>query len=205
MDLKWLAANRQVQALLDIGANDGSFAEYLKRTFGPEEVHVFEPLPQHTRTLQERGFITHPFALSDHDGYASFNISESDTASSLRSISSTCEKEFPQTQRVDTITVETRRLDGLLAPIEGALIKIDAQGQEREIIEGGVGVIGAASLVLIEQTFQPLYEGQALFNEIHRLLDTLGLDLIGIRSQTTAQDGTPLFAHAIYERRTVEA
>jgi hypothetical protein len=82
------------------------------------------------------------------------------------------------------------------------LIKIDAQGAEREILRGGMLVISAARLVLIEMTFRPLYAGQALFNDVHRELDRLGFDLAGFRTQTVSvTSGEPLFGHAVYEAR----
>src|SRR5215218_4885639 len=40
----WVAKTTQVRTLIDIGANDGSYAEYLNEFFHPRVVHAFEPL-----------------------------------------------------------------------------------------------------------------------------------------------------------------
>lgn len=104
-------------------------------------------------------------------------------------------------QTESTVTVPVRQLDRVMEPVPNAMIKIDAQGAEYTILGGGRNVVSAARLVLIEHTFRPLYQGQALFNELHARLDDFGFDLIGFRTQETDQDGVPQFAHAIYSRR----
>lgn len=206
IDIDWLARKRRVTALIDIGANSGEFATFLSQLFSVSLVHAIEPLPRHAASLKARNFTVHSIALSDREGTQTFHISAADSASSLLPLTPACLSEFPQVAVTDTIVVPVKRLDDVVAPIEGALIKIDAQGAEREIIKGGHETIRAASLVLIEMTYKPLYEGQALFNEIHRLLDDLGFELIAVRSQhMSATTGEPLFAHMIYENRALPA
>lgn len=64
-------------------------------------------------------------------------------------------------------------------------------------------MLARAAVILIEMTFLPLYEGQALFNGVHRRLDELGLELIGFRGQHASETkGEPIFAHTVYRNRT---
>ncbi len=189
-------------AIIDIGANDGAFAAYLARTFSCERVIAIEPLPSRREQLVARGYEVHSAALSDHNGEALFYVSRADSASSLLPLTELCKSEYPQVATVDEVRVAVRRLDDLIQPIEGALVKIDAQGAELEILRGGKAAVSAAQLVLIEMTFKPLYAGQALFNDVHRELDVQGFDLAGFRTQTAAaSSGEPLFGHAVYEAR----
>ncbi len=199
-DLRAIARRISVPAIVDIGANDGAFAEYLSRTFACQRVIAVEPLPARREQLVARGYEVHSVALSDQTGEAPFNISAADAASSLLPLTDLCKTEYPQVATVDQIRVPVRRLDDIVAPIHGALVKIDAQGAELEILRGGHAVLLAAQLVLIEMTFKPLYTGQALFNDVHRELDAAGFDLVGFRTQTvSASSGEPLFGHAVYE------
>jgi len=201
-DLRAIASRTRTPVMIDVGANDGSFAAYLSRTFACERVIAFEPLPSRRDQLAARGYEVHSVALSDHNGEALFNVSGADSASSLLPLTELCKSEYPQVATVDQIRVPVRRLDDILSPIESALVKIDAQGAELEILRGGKAVISAARLVLIEMTFKRLYAGQALFNDVHRELDIQGFDLIGFRTQTVGTgSGEPLFGHAVYEAR----
>jgi FkbM family methyltransferase len=201
-DLRTIAARIRVPAIIDIGANDGAFAGYLSRTFACQRIVAFEPLPDRREQLLARGYEVHSVALSNRNGEAMLNISSADAASSLLPLTELCKAEFPQVATIDQLPVTVRRLDDLLGPIEGALVKIDAQGAELDILRGGQALIAAARLVLIEMTFKPLYAGQALFNDVHRELDRLGFDLAGFRTQTVSvTSGGPLFGHAVYEAR----
>ena len=201
-DLRSIASRIRVPAIIDIGANDGAFAGYLSRTFACHRVIAIEPLPGRREQLLTRGYETHSVALSDHAGEAAFYVSAADAASSLLPLTDLCKAEYPQVATVNEICVPVRRLDDLIAPVAEALIKIDAQGAELEILRGGARVMSAARLVLVEMTFRPLYAGQALFNDVHRELDRLGFDLAGFRTQTVSvTSGEPLFGHAVYEAR----
>jgi FkbM family methyltransferase len=201
MILDWLAQTHKYRSLVDIGANDGSFATYLQGVFGFEQVYAIEPLDRHAVPLAARGFEVLSLALSDANSESEMIVSEADAASSLMPPTARCLDEYPQAQTIAKQRVAVRRLDdvmGELAP--ETMIKVDAQGAEARIIRGGQRVFGQARAVLIEMTFAPLYEGGALFDEVHQELRKLGFSLRGQRGQHAAQNGEPLFAHCVYLR-----
>lgn len=202
--LTWLADRRAISTIVDIGANDGAYAAYLERTFDAKQVHAVEPLPQHHEQLIQRGFIVHPVALSSQRGRARLHVPKFDAAASIRPLTNRCLTEFPQIGDDEAVEldVEVDTLDELVPDLPpDTLIKIDAQGAELEILQGGRRCIGAAAIVLIEMTFVPLYEGQALFDDVHRELEKAGLSLIGVNRQyASPATGEPLFAHVVYER-----
>lgn len=202
-EFAWLARDFRPNALIDIGANDGAYASFLRDYFRIPLVHAFEPLQQHAAELSERGFIVHPVALSDRNGEADFHVNDYGAASSLLPLTETCIREYPQTARTTSRKVTVARLDDELPdPPQGSLVKIDAQGYELPIIQGGRKVLTAAQFILIEMTFVPLYEGQALFNGVHAELDALGFEMAGFLSQRAEADsGRPLFAHCAYAKR----
>jgi len=199
----WLATTQRFNTLIDIGANDGAFGAFLQHKLGIEIVHAIEPLSRHEAALRERNFIVHSCALSDFESASELFVSENDAASSLLSPSERCLAEYPQTRLVDHEAVHVRLLDRLpLEPLrEPLLIKIDAQGVEAAIIRGGRSTFAKAQAVYVETSFVPLYEGSALFGDVHAELSALGLELRGFRAQHEAANGEPLFAHAIYLRR----
>lgn len=204
-DIGWLARDYEFKTLIDIGANDGAYAEYLARRFGIERVIAIEPLPKFADVLRGRGFEVHAFALGDEDREISFYSHARDPVSSALRISAVCMAEFPDTAEWTSIQVPQRRLDTVLKgrTFDNALlIKMDAQGVEHAIIDGGNSVFSQASVILTEVSFLPLYEGQSLFGEVHRRLELLGFQFTGfINQHASTATGRPLFAHVVYEKR----
>jgi hypothetical protein len=113
-----------------------------------------------------------------------------------------CSRSIRRRQVLD-VHVRLARLDDELPdPPRDSLVKIDAQGHEIQVIRGGRKALSAAQAILIEMTFMHLYEGQALFNDVHAELDALGFDMGGFLSQFRREGtGDPLFAHCAYVRR----
>ena len=205
----WVRATTSIRTVIDIGANDGQYAEYLNDFFRPSVVHAFEPLagcqPKLAALGQKIPHLTvHLLALSDQAGEATFYSNEYAPASSLLEVSDLARRAFPETERASASTVRLARLDEILPPDSlerDILIKIDVQGVEDRVIRGGRGVFSAAKIVLIEMSFAPVYDGQPLFEEVHTLLEECGLRLAGFKNQIDdAQTGQPLFAHCLYRR-----
>jgi FkbM family methyltransferase len=146
----------------------------------------------------------HPVALSHEAGTATFYRNRYGPASSLLRVSEHSRRAFPETGHESPEHVVTAKLDDVL-PSDSLerdiLIKIDVQGAEDRVIQGGSAVFSAAAFVMIEMAFVPIYDGQPLFEEVHALLRACGLRLAGFKNQIDeAQTGQPLFAHCLYHR-----
>jgi FkbM family methyltransferase len=85
----------------------------------------------------------------------------------------------------EVIPVETRRLDDIADCPPPDYIKIDVQGAELDVLEGGTTALQHALVVELEAEFVPLYRDQPLFGDIqtflwrrgfvlHKLLDVGG-------------------------------
>jgi FkbM family methyltransferase len=207
---QWLRKTARVGTVIDIGANDGAFLEFLQSFFKAERSLAFEPIPAARAVLEKRGIpglTTFPHALSDGEGTATFEINAYGPASSMLPVSELSRSEFPQTSSVaERIVVPLARLDDLIDPDSlprGIFVKMDVQGVEDKVIAGGRDVIGRADWVLVEVSFRPMYEEQALFEEVHGPLAALGFRLAGIKNQLSAQSGEPLFGHFLYRSARV--
>lgn len=200
--LSYLAAGRSLRTLVDIGANDGEFAAHLCRLFSFERVIAIEPLPEFGSALRAKGYETHSVALSRSTGVAKLNVSGQRAASSLLPMASVTLAEWPSAANDGEVEVRLVALDDIATDLDGDfMIKMDAQGAEADILLGGRGTFSRAAVVLVEHCFVPLYEGQALFNELHAGLADCGLQLTGFRGQhTSSETGRPLFCHCVYER-----
>lgn len=202
----WLRDTASICTLIDIGANNGDFAEFLANLFKADQTYVFEPLLIYREDLELKKSSIHNLnifnvALSDIAGEETFFQNSYGPASSFLRVSDQSKTEFPQTAGEAATQVKVARLDDLLA--EKALetdifIKIDVQGFEDKVIQGGYHIFAKARYVLIEMSFLPMYLGQPLFNQVHAQLAELGYEFSGITNQICATSGQPMFAHCLY-------
>jgi hypothetical protein len=144
-----------------------------------------------------------PVAVGDQEGTTTFWENQYAPASSLLPISDLTKAAFPETATSIPVSVRCARLDDIL-PVSSLerkiFIKMDVQGVEDRVIQGGRAVFESADTVLVEMSFQPLYDGQVLFEEVHNLLVSCGLRLAGQTNQVGDGTGRPLFAHCVYHR-----
>jgi FkbM family methyltransferase len=127
---------RQRRRCLDIGANVGLYTYRFAQLF--ESVESFEPIPACARIIassKQSNVRLHNLALSNRQGRADLSIPATGgpEATALASLSN----EFPE---ADLLSVELRTLDSF-GFTQVDLIKIDVEGHELEVLEGGVETI----------------------------------------------------------------
>ena len=132
---------------IDIGAHEGAILREILRC-APNGRHIaFEPLPRfYDRLVREFPRVdVRRAALSTARGACSFkDVKTNPGYSGFR------ERAYPGEEQIETITVATDRLDSSLpADYVPALIKIDVEGAEREVIEGGIETIARFRPVLM--------------------------------------------------------
>ncbi|PSN20258.1 hypothetical protein C7271_03070 [filamentous cyanobacterium CCP5] len=206
----WLRQTASICTVIDIGANNGDFADFLANYFKANQTYVFEPSPLYRQELELkknniRNLKIFNVGLSDTTGEETFFQNSYGPASSFLKISDQSRAEFPQTSSETATQVKVARLDDLLAtePLETEIfIKIDVQGFEDKVIQGGHQTFAKSKYVLVEMSFVPMYIGQPLFNQIHAQLAEFGHEFAGIKNQIHAASGQPMFAHCLYIKNT---
>ena len=202
------ALDHDYRTVIDVGANRGQFLLVAARRFPRATLLAFEPLPGARDVLRRamprwRPVRLFETALSDRAGNASFHVSRADDSSSLLPISTAQVSTFPGTEEVAQLPVRTARLDEVLtaddleAPV---LLKIDVQGGELAVLEGGTGLLGAIDTILVECSFVELYEGQPTADTVLRFLHGHGFALHSVGTVTTAAGGRPVQADLVFER-----
>lgn len=200
---------RGVAHVIDVGANRGQFLTWASVRFPAARFDCFEPLAASRSTLAEvipggRDVAVHEVALGATAGMVDFHVTRADDSSSLLKPTAIQTEAFPESAVVETISVPVRALDDELAPgriARPALLKIDVQGGELDVLRGAPATLGEIDFVLVECSFVELYAGQPLFDEIHRELESRGFSSLGLYSPTTDQSGRLLQADALFERR----
>jgi hypothetical protein len=112
---------------------------------------------------------------------------------------------FPFSADNTAVKVRVERLDDFasqLTLIEPMLVKIDVQGYEGHVLRGGQETIRQASVVIVETSFEQLYEGQPLFPDVNRMLTEWGFTYLGGLDQFgDPQDNRPLQQDSVFVRR----
>lgn len=198
-----------IRTVLDIGANTGQFARRMRDVLGGVRLYSFEPLADCFAKLQQNfagdgAFQAFNFALGDQAGSAVIHRSSHAPSSSLLPMADLHKTTYPHTAQSRDETISVRRLDDLADELDltpNVLAKLDVQGFEDRVIAGGTGVLARCKVMLVEVSFEKLYEGQKLFDELYDMIRPLGLRFKGLHKQAqNPQDGRVLFGDAIFAR-----
>jgi len=122
------------------------------------------------------------FALGDKNGEIPIYRNDYTPSSSLLPMEELHKQAFPFTEHTTAQTIPIKRLDDILDEldiIENILVKIDVQGTEDKVILGGEKLISRASVLILETSFQSLYQDQPLFDTIYEMLKQRGFIYAG--------------------------
>jgi FkbM family methyltransferase len=174
--LRDFMASHRIETVIDVGANGGQFACLLRERIAYQgRIISVEPLPDAFASLQAKAASDDKWsvlnmALGDADTALSLNIAGSSGFSSILPMLDRCVQSAPRSAYVGRVEVPIRRLDSLLelraAAAERCLLKMDAQGYEHRILQGAASVIDGLSLIYLESSLVPLYDGELLIEEM---------------------------------------
>ena len=180
--------------IFEIGAYNGFDLPEIHDCWPNAAIHCFEPDPDNFDRLREfesEFIVCNPIALSNKSGTVPFfrvldsktdNQSERDewfkTAGSLRHNGPRHLGARPEL-REQQIDVTCMTVDQYCAKsgVTPAVMLIDTQGSEFEILEGATGTLVHVTAIILEWSTAPLYEGQKFLPEIERLLSKSGFVL----------------------------
>lgn len=203
------AEKLNIRTIIDIGANEGQFIKEINTLVPNRKIYAFEPIPDCYKKLVEttKGIdvIFFNFGLSDTEGSAEINISNNLVSSSILGMEDLHKVSYPDSHFVKKETIQLKKLDDIMArvkPQKNILIKIDVQGYEGKVILGGQKIFGEASALIIESSFEPLYEGQWLFDDLYRYFTQTGFKFMGFSDQVNSKKtGIPLYADSIFIKK----
>ena len=165
--------------VVDVGCRWGFAEPFLGRS-RPFHVVGFDPDAEECERLRERyrDFPVElvPLALAGKLGPRTLYRTLNPACSSLLQPDPVLTANYPALEcarEVGTETVETTTLDAWarsrdLPPIR--YLKLDTQGTELEILEGGAGCLRSVRCVEVEVEFNPIYLGQPLFSDVDHFL-----------------------------------
>jgi FkbM family methyltransferase len=195
--------------VIDVGSNVGQFGVAAARIFTGARIYCVEPQPDNFGRLcrnvrKLRNVTTFQAAVGDREGTAQLRVNSHSHSSSILPLAPAHCAAFPQAVEVGTVSVEVTTLDRLFAPIElrpPVLLKLDVQGYEAWTLRGGAKTLRAVDYTVLEASFKPMYEGEALFLDLVRIMEGCGFRFcrpVGLLSDPAT--GEVLQIDALFER-----
>jgi len=196
-----------IRTVIDVGANRGQFALIARQRWPAARLICFEPLPEPVGVLrrvlgENAGVEIVQAAASARAGTATIHVSRRDDSSSLLAFTARQSATFPGTQEIDAMEVATTSLDDHLAGgvARPALLKVDVQGFELEVLRGAQGTLSSIDFVLVECSFQEFYVGQASADDVIRFLHGHGFALLGGTGPSIDRHGVVLQIDLLFAR-----
>ena len=191
--------------LVDVGANAGDWSVGMAMLTDARRIIAFEPVAAVFEELQRRA-AAHPviqpvrMALGARNGQIAMHVEARSQFSSTRSMHSGVRNDQVLEAPVRSEVVPLSTLDTQLAnEPEIAILKIDVQGAQSEVLEGARETLQRTRVLLIEVMYRSYYEAEATFTELHaQIIQTSPLKLWGISSPAFGSTGRPEWADAVY-------
>ena len=200
---------RDLETVIDIGANRGQFALAVRRWASKARVVSFEPLPGPASVLRnvfsgDDHVLLHQAAIGPRPEHRMIHVSGRDDSSSLLPISSVQTTMFPGTGEVATTEVRVGPLEEFITADElrsPAMLKLDVQGFEYEALIGCESMLPLFDWVYCECSFVELYSGQKLASEVIDWVAERGFALDGVYNPAYDRYGQAVQADFLFLRR----
>jgi FkbM family methyltransferase len=163
--------DRDINVVLDVGANVGQFGTMLRSQGYRGKIVSFEPIATVYETLARHAagdgdWETNNFALGTNTGQATINVSAVSEFSSILPATRAAMQYSDMIAVRHAETIEVRTLDDIYPNVsKNTLLKIDTQGYERQVLEGGRSVLPMLKGVFMELPIVHLYQGTWQFHQ----------------------------------------
>lgn len=203
-----------INVVFDIGANEGQFARGIREHGFKGKIVSFEPLSSARKKMlalsnhDNHWHVHEQAAIGDQDGEIEIYIAGNSVSSSVLPMLESHSSAALGSAYVDTERVPISKLDSIagqyLSSATNLFIKIDTQGFEWQVLEGGSQTLNQALGVLCELSLVPLYETQRLWLQIVERLDEEGFVFWAVQPGfTDPRTGQSLQMDGIFLRKSI--
>lgn len=181
---------KEIDYILDVGANEGQFVKEL-RFYGYEgNIISFEPiLDAHKRLLQnslkdDKWEIYKPIALGNKNRESVINISKNSVSSSIFEMKKEHLENAINSMYISKQSINEIRLEEIFFDLDlkekNLFLKIDTQGYEYEVLKGAEEILKYFKGIMVEVSLTNLYEGQKSWQEVLEFIQSKGFNLWSI-------------------------
>lgn len=198
--LKKLIKDFDIQTVIDVGANEGQYAESLLDNNYKGRIYSFEPISKPWEILSKKAARFSQWkpvhsAIGSKEETLSINVSENIVSSSIYKVAQKSLDAEPATRIVREEKVRVTTIDNFFAgehSLQGeVMLKLDVQGYELEALRGALNSLKKIKVVQVELSFVPIYEGAPLCVDIISFLQNQGFELFtlipGFKDRSTGR------------------
>jgi FkbM family methyltransferase len=196
-----------VDLVVDVGANRGQFAEWLRRLGFSGRIVSFEPLASAYSALEERvrgdpRWTCHRFALGDRRARARIHVAGQEIASSFLQPTKATVEAAPGMAQTRSEMVDVVRLDEVWSDVVGeprrCYLKIDVEGYEMPVLRGGESSLRRTAFVETELSVRPVYTHGPVLLEVAHYLASAGFSIVSLEPNQTLEDGQILMMDCVF-------
>lgn len=175
-----------IDTVIDVGANIGQYGTALRVSGYRGQIISCEPLPPafaHLRSRVHRDTTWHAVnrAMGAEQGTVVLHVAANSYSSSILCLTDAHLAAAPDSGTVDAIEVPVSTIADLVREYgivpERAMLKIDTQGYESQVLEGAGALLPQFAAIQLELSFVTLYESQELAGDMFRRMDQSGFGL----------------------------
>lgn len=190
MQLRWLIESQRINLIVDVGANNGQFAEHLRHLY-KGDILSFEPVATAFANLQAAAasapnWRVHQVALGSTSSIGVMHVARDTIFSSLLPVNAYSVGQFDQSVTLREEVVTIRRLDDVLnelvsgLPDRRILLKMDTQGYDLEVFNGLGACLPLVRAVLSEVSLIPIYDGMPHWTDTVECYERAGFRVVGM-------------------------
>jgi FkbM family methyltransferase len=186
-DLIDFIEDRKIDVVIDVGANIGQFGEFLRKHGYRGRIASFEPTMAAFQALQKKAaadgnWEAHQCGLGATAGEAAIHVSQFSVCSSILPLTGVALLHDSRVAEDHSEKIVLRTLDEIATGLTGnILLKIDTQGYEKQVLEGGRQTMSRSLGILIELPIVHVYEGEWQFHEAVKFMGDAGFVLAQIQ------------------------
>ncbi len=192
--------------LVDVGAHEGLWTRDVLELAPKAQVIAVEPQNDLREVIESRfagdsRVTADSRALSDSEGTRPFHLLGASVNASLHEPRTGMNQLYGKGWETESVvSVETTTVDQLVGGRDVALLKINVQGAEAEVLAGASETLGTTDAVMQEVTFVSHYENEndGTFPSLHQTMRDAGFSLASIAEPARSPRGMMLCADACY-------
>ena len=182
--------NNNVLYVLDVGANVGQFAKNLFKYGYKGTIFSFEPQSKAFKILSKKAnsknWVAINKGLGETETKLTINNAANSVSSSILPILSehtTVAKEsaYVNSEEITISTVDIFLRENNISA-DQVFLKIDTQGYENMVLNGASKSLQSIKALQVEMSLIPLYDGEVLFDELKKKIESYGFSLAAVES-----------------------
>jgi len=203
-------APREIELVVDVGANVGDVCVHMLANFPQARIHAFEPDVECHQALAAR-FTAEPrvipvqLGLSDRKTRKTLFRYEESGLNSFSALAGSSQQylagygvQSAGSQEAELVTLDEYCRERQIGRID--FLKLDIQGWELHCLRGAKKLLtsGQIGAVYAEVNFVPLYEQQIYYEDVARQLRDFGFRLFNLYALSYSQEGQLCWADALF-------